>query len=57
MLLAKTILSDIKVLISKALITLYINNDEFFSVNNVLRENNEMEEEIENAINVVEYAI
>ena len=57
MLLAKTILSDIKVLISKALITLYINNDEFFSVNNVLRENNEMEEEIENVINVVEYAI
>ena len=57
MLLAKTILSDIKVLISKAFITLYINNDEFFSVNNVLRENNEMEEEIENAINVVEYAI
>ena len=57
MLLAKTILSDIKVLISKALITWYINNDEFFSVNNVLRENNEMEEEIENAINVVEYDI
>ena len=41
-LLAKTKLNTIKVLISKALIHSYINHDTFLSVNNVLREYNEM---------------
>ena len=36
--LTKTMLNTIKVLISKALIDSYINYDDFFSVNNVLRE-------------------
>ena len=35
-------------MISKALIDLYINYDEFVSVNNKLREYNEMKEEIKN---------
>ena len=35
-----------EVLISKALIDSFINHDEFISVNNVLREYNEMKEEI-----------
>ena len=38
MLLAKTKLNNIEDLIFKALINLYINHDEFISVNNVLRE-------------------
>ena len=38
----------IEVLISKALINTYISHDKFFSVNDVLREYNEMEEEIKN---------
>ena len=41
-LLARTKLDTIQVLICKALIDLYINHDEFISVNNVLREYNEM---------------
>ena len=47
-LLAKTKLNSIKVLISKTLIDSYIKYDEFVSVNNVLREYNEMKEEIKN---------
>ena len=35
-----------KVLIFKVLIESYINHDEFVSVNNVLREYNEMKEEV-----------
>ena len=46
LLIAKTKLNTIKVLISKALIDSYINHDEFDSVNNVLREYNEIKEEI-----------
>ena len=44
--LGKDKLNSIEVLISKALIDSYINNDKFVSVNNVLREYNEMKEEI-----------
>ena len=43
-LLVKTKLNTIEVLVSKALIDLYINHDEFVSINNVLREYNEMKE-------------
>ena len=46
LLIAKTKLNKIKVLISKALMDSYINHDEFDSVNNVLREYNEIKEEI-----------
>lgn len=46
-----------KVLISKALINSYINHNEFFSVNNVLKEDNKMKQEIKNSDNAVEYAI
>ena len=42
----KTRLDITKVLISKALINLYISYDEFVSVNNVLREYIEIKEEI-----------
>ena len=47
MLLAKVKLNTIKVLISKALIDSHMNHHELFSVNNELREHNEMKEEIE----------
>ena len=46
--LGKTKLDTIEVLISKALIDSYISHDEFILVNNVLREFNEMKEEIKN---------
>ena len=46
MLLEKTKLNTIEVLISKALIDSYINHDKIVSVNNVLREYNEMKDEI-----------
>ena len=39
-------LNTMKVLIFKVLIESYINHDEFVSVNNVLREYNEMKEEV-----------
>ena len=54
-LLAKTSLNTIEVLISEALIDAYINHDELVSVNNVLREYNEMKEEIKNPKNAAEY--
>ena len=44
--LGKAKIDTIKVLICKALIDSYINHDKFVSVNNVLREYNEMKEEI-----------
>ena len=44
--LGKDKVNIIEVLISKALIDSLINHDEFISVNNVLREYNEMKEEI-----------
>ena len=54
-LLGKAKLDTVKVLISKALIHAYISHDEFVSVNNVLREYNEMKKEIKNPKNDVEY--
>ena len=48
-------LNAIEVLISKALIDSYISHDEFVSVYNVLREFNEMKEEIKNIEFSVEY--
>ena len=56
-LLAKTKLNAMEVLISKALIDLYINRDECVSVKNILREYNEMKEEIKIANNAMEYTI
>ena len=50
-LLRKDKLNTIEVLISKALIDSYINNDEFVSVNKVLREYNKMKEEIKKSWN------
>ena len=44
--LGKDKVNIIEVLIYKALIDSFINHDEFISVNNVLREYNEMKEEI-----------
>ena len=54
---AKSKLNTIEVLISKALLDSYFNHDEFVSINNVLREYNEMKEEIKNPENAVEYAM
>ena len=44
-------------MISKALTESYINHDEFFTVNNMLTEYNEIKEDIKNPENAVEYAI
>ena len=55
--LGKDKLNIIDVLISKALISLYISYDESVSVNNLLREYNEMKKEIKNPENFVEYTI
>ena len=55
-LLGKDKLNTIEVLISKALIESYISHDEFVSIN-VLREYNEMEEEIKNSETSEEYTI
>ena len=49
MLLGKHKLNTLDVLISKALIDSYISHDEFVSVNNVLREYNELKNEIKNS--------
>ena len=46
-----------KVSISKAVIDSYINHNEFISVNDVLREYNEMKIEIKNPENAVQYTI
>ena len=43
-------LNAIEVLISKTLINSYISHDEFGSVNNVLREYNEIKEEIKTSV-------
>ena len=56
-LLAKDKLNTIKTLISKVLIDLYISHDEFVLVNNVVREYNEIKEEIRNPKTSVEYII
>ena len=47
-LLAKSNLNSIEVLISKALIDSVVSHDEFVLKNNVLKEYNEMKEEIKN---------
>ena len=57
MLLGKDKLNTIEVLISKTLIDSYISHDEFVSVNDVLREYNEMKKEIKNPETLVEYII
>ena len=44
--LAKSKLNSIEILISKALIDSNINHDEFILINNVLKEYNDMKEEI-----------
>ena len=56
MLLGKDKLNTIEVLITKALLDSCISYDEFVSVNNVLREYNEMKTKINNAENSVEYS-
>ena len=56
-LLGKDKLDTVEVLFSKSLIDSYISHDEFESVNNVLREYNEMKEEIKNGETSVEYII
>ena len=56
-LLGKDKLNTIEVLISKSLIDSYIGHDEFFSANNVLREYNEIKNEIKNSETSVEYTI
>ena len=53
--LAKTKLNILQVLVSKALIDLYINHDKFSSVKNVLTEYNKIKEKIKNAENAAEY--
>ena len=50
-------LNTTEVLIAKALIDSYISHEEFSSVNNVLREYNEMKKEVKNPENSVEYII
>ena len=57
MLIRKAKFGITEVLISKALIDAYINHDKFVLVNNVLREYNEMKEEIKNPENTVQYTI
>ena len=49
--LAKTKLSTVNLLITKVLNNSYINHDEFPSVNNLLREHQEMKEKIKNSEN------
>ena len=46
--LAKSKLNSIEVLISKALIDSVISHDEFVLINNVLKEYNEMKEDVKN---------
>ena len=55
--LGKDKLNAIEVIISKSLIDSYISHDEFVSVNNVLREYNEVKEEIKNLETSVIYYI
>ena len=57
MLLGKDKLNTIEVPISKALIDSYISHDEFVSVNNVLKEYNEMKKEIKHPETSVEYTM
>ena len=50
-LLEKSKLNSIEVLISRALINSVISHDEFVLINNVLKEYDEMKEEIKNVLN------
>ena len=50
-------LNTIEVLISKILNDSYVSHDEFFSINNVLREHNKMKKETKNPETYVEYAM
>ena len=50
-------LNTIDVVISRTLIDSYISHDEFVSVNNVLREWNEMKTEMKNPETLVEYIV
>ena len=50
MLLGKDKLNTTEILISKALIDSYISHDQFTSINNVLREYNEMKKEIKYSV-------
>ena len=56
-LLGKDNLNTTEILISKALIDSYISDDKFVSINNVLREYDEMNQEIKNLETYVEYTI
>ena len=51
--LEKDKLNTIEVLISQSLIDSYISHDEFVSVNNVLKEYNEMKEEIKSSMQYI----
>ena len=53
--LGKDKLNTVEIIIYKALINSCISHDEFFSVNNVLREYYEMKKEIKNPETSVEY--
>ena len=57
MLLGKDQVNTIEVLISKVLINSYISHDEFVSINNVLREYDEIKKEIKNTKFSAEYNI
>ena len=57
MLLAKTKLNTIEILFSRALMDFYISHEEFVSVNNVVREYNQMKEEIRNLETLVEHTV
>ena len=52
-LLGKVKLNTIKILISKSIIDSYISHDEFISVDSVLREYNEMKQEIKTSLEYV----
>ena len=54
-LLGKAKVDAIEVLISESLISSYISHKKCISINNVLREYNEMKEEIKNLQNAVKY--
>ena len=51
-LLPKKILNTLKVLVSKALIDLYVIYDEFLLINNALKQYDDMKEKIKNANNI-----
>ena len=57
MLLAKTKLDTFELLISKALIDLYISCDEYSSANNVWRKYDEMKWKIDIPENAIEYTM